>query len=58
MSSRKDWTECLWCAEEDGKSLPYIRDVIHSSFCPEICSMQIIPRENERKSFLYKDLLR
>jgi len=26
-SSQRDWTECLWCAEEDGKSLPFTREL-------------------------------
>ena len=28
-SSRRDLTECSWCAEEDGKSLPFTRDMNH-----------------------------
>ena len=28
-SSRRDLTECSWCAEEDGKSLPFTHDMNH-----------------------------
>lgn len=28
-SSRRDLTECSWCAEEDGKSLPFTPDMNH-----------------------------
>lgn len=56
MNSQKDWTEYSWFAEEDGKSLPFTRDVNHFSFSKKYIQRNWFAEKTKQNRFIKLNL--